>query len=87
MLEYSQDFFFYMTTNMSRPHYSPEICIKVTLINFQITPQGLEDQLLNLIVQIKNPEIEKERQIIMAEYYENKQQLKKNEDKIIQFLI
>jgi dynein heavy chain len=35
-----------MTTKMSNPHYLPEICIKVTIINFSVTKQGLEDQIL-----------------------------------------
>jgi dynein heavy chain len=32
-----------MTTKMSNPHYKPEICIKVNLINFMVTLDGLED--------------------------------------------
>ena len=36
-LDYSTDFKFYMTTKLARPHYSPEICVKVTLLNFQVT--------------------------------------------------
>ena len=43
---FSSDFSFVITTKMSNPHYLPEICIKVTLINFTVTPDGLEDQLL-----------------------------------------
>jgi dynein heavy chain len=45
-IEYDSNFKFYMTTKMSNPHYLPEICIKVTIINFSVTKQGLEDQIL-----------------------------------------
>ena len=45
-IEYDKNFKFYMTTKMSNPHYLPEVCIKVTIINFTVTKQGLEDQLL-----------------------------------------
>ena len=38
-----------MTTKMSNPHYLPEVCIKVTIINFTVTKSGLEDQLLRYI--------------------------------------
>lgn len=44
-----------MTTKMARPHYPPEICVKVTLLNFQVTFEGLEDQMLNIVVQIEEP--------------------------------
>jgi dynein heavy chain len=40
---YSNDFKFFVTTKLSNPHYLPEICIKVTIINFTVTPEGLED--------------------------------------------
>ena len=52
-LEYSTDFRFYMTTKLARPHYSPEICVKVTLLNFQVTLEGLDDQMLNIVVKIE----------------------------------
>jgi len=35
--EYSPDFRFYITTKLSRPHYSPEVCVKVTMLNFMVT--------------------------------------------------
>jgi dynein heavy chain len=41
--DYSPDFKFQLTTKLGNPHYLPEVCIKVTLINFTVTPQGLED--------------------------------------------
>ena len=47
-VEYSEHFRFYMTTKLPNPHYLPEVSVKVTLLNFMITPEGLEDQLLSL---------------------------------------
>lgn len=32
-----------MTSKMPNPHYIPEIAIKTTIINFTVTPSGLED--------------------------------------------
>jgi dynein heavy chain len=40
---YSNDFKFFITTKLANPHYLPEICIKVCIINFTVTPEGLED--------------------------------------------
>jgi len=42
-LEYNTDFNFYLTTKLRNPHYLPEICTKVTLLNFMITSEGLND--------------------------------------------
>jgi dynein heavy chain len=46
-IPYDKDFKFFMTTTIPNPHYSPETQVKVTLLNFAITPTGLEEQLLN----------------------------------------
>jgi dynein heavy chain, axonemal len=55
---YSWDFNFLVTTKLPNPHYLPEICIKVTVINFTVTPEGLEDQLLVDVVAQERPELE-----------------------------
>lgn len=50
VVEFNKDFRLYLTTKFRNPHYLPEISTKVTLINFMITPEGLEDQLLGIVV-------------------------------------
>lgn len=50
VIEYSDDFRFYITTKLRNPHYLPELSTKVTLLNFMITPEGLQDQLLGIVV-------------------------------------
>jgi len=32
-----------MTTTIPNPHYSPETSVKVAILNFAITPFGLEE--------------------------------------------
>jgi len=36
-VDYDPHFRFYMTTKLPNPHYLPEVCIKVNLINFTVT--------------------------------------------------
>lgn len=38
---YNTDFKFFITTKMPRPHYPPETCVKVTMLNFMVTQDGL----------------------------------------------
>jgi len=54
-ISFNPDFKFYITTKMSRPHYSPEVCVKVTMLNFMATQDGLLDQMLSIIVRIEEP--------------------------------
>jgi dynein heavy chain len=37
-IPYNEKFKFFMTTTLPNPHYSPETSVKVTIINFAITP-------------------------------------------------
>jgi dynein heavy chain, axonemal len=54
-VDYDSQFRLYMTSKMPNPHYLPEVCIKVTVINFTVTSQGLEDQLLGEVVKLERP--------------------------------
>ncbi|PIK40096.1 putative dynein heavy chain 7, axonemal isoform X1 [Apostichopus japonicus] len=85
-IEYSQDFRFYVTTKLRNPHYLPETSVKVTLLNFMITPEGLEDQLLGIVVARERPELEEERNALIVQSAENKRMLKEIEDKILEVL-
>ena len=57
----SESFRFYMTTKLRNPHYLPEVAVKVTLLNFMITQEGLQDQLLGTVVRMEKPELEEEK--------------------------
>ncbi|XP_029642789.1 dynein heavy chain 12, axonemal-like isoform X2 [Octopus sinensis] len=85
-IEYSMDFQFYITTKLRNPHYLPEIATKVSLLNFMITPEGLEDQLLEIVVAKERPELAEERQALIFQSAANKRQLKEIEDKILHTL-
>ncbi|KAL6119092.1 dnah12 [Pungitius sinensis] len=86
VIEYSRDFRFYITTKLRSPHYLPELATKVSLLNFMITPEGLEDQLLGIVVAKERPELEEERNALILQSAANKRQLKEIEDKILETL-
>ncbi|XP_076448252.1 dynein axonemal heavy chain 3-like [Babylonia areolata] len=86
IVEYSKDFKFYITTRMRNPHYLPEVSVKVTLLNFVITPLGLEDQLLGLVAAREKPALEQKKNELIMESARNRRQLMDIEDKILQVL-
>ena len=65
-----------MTTKIANPNYLPEIFIKVTVINFSITFEGLKDQLLGDVVKYELPAIEKKKDEVVVKISEGKKQLK-----------
>ncbi|CAF1153972.1 unnamed protein product [Rotaria magnacalcarata] len=86
VIEYSPDFRFYMTTKLRNPHYLPETAVKVALLNFMITFEGLQDQILGIVVARERPELEEEKNSLIIQGAENKRMLKEIEDKILQVL-
>ncbi|CAK9099813.1 Dynein axonemal heavy chain 6 (Axonemal beta dynein heavy chain 6) (Ciliary dynein heavy chain 6) [Durusdinium trenchii] len=85
-VDYDKNFLFYMTTKMPNPHYFPEVCIKVTVINFTVTFEGLEEQLLNEVVSKEIPETLQRRVELMLQLADDKKVLKQLEDKILKLL-
>ncbi|GBG26414.1 Dynein heavy chain 7, axonemal [Hondaea fermentalgiana] len=85
-VEYSERFRFYMTTKLRNPHYLPEISVKVTLLNFMITPVGLEDQMLGIVVARERPDLEREKSQLIIETSKNQEMLRDIEDKILKVM-
>ncbi len=85
-VDYDPDFRMYMSTKLPNPHYLPEVCIKVTIINFTVTQSGLEDQLLGAVVYKERPDVEKRRDELITSMASDKKQLQDLEDRILQML-
>ena len=85
-LDYSSDFRLYITTKLSNPHYTPEISTKATVVNFAVKKDGLEAQLLGIVVQIEEPDLEKQKSELTIRVASGKRQLVELEDKILLLL-
>uniref|UniRef100_A0A8C3ALZ8 Uncharacterized protein n=1 Tax=Cyclopterus lumpus TaxID=8103 RepID=A0A8C3ALZ8_CYCLU len=80
---YHENFKMYITTKLPNPHYSPEVSTKVTLINFTLSPSGLEDQLLGQVVAEERPDLEEAKNQLIISNAKMKQELKEIEDEIL----
>lgn len=57
-MEYHPEFRLILHTKHFNPHYKPEMQAQCTLINFLVTRDGLEDQLLAAVVAKERPDLE-----------------------------
>merc|ERR1719181_1485897 len=85
-VEYDPGFTLYLQTKLSNPHYKPEIAAQCTLINFIATEKGLEDQLLQRVVNNERPVMEAEKQELVAAFQRYKIQLHELEDNLLERL-
>ncbi|OQS07665.1 sporangia induced dynein heavy chain, partial [Thraustotheca clavata] len=86
IIPYNDSFRFYMTSKLANPHYPPEVCVKVSLLNFTITMKGLEEQLLNVVVQKEMPELAEKKNELVLSNAESKRQLYEIENQILYLL-
>jgi dynein heavy chain len=82
-LIYDTNFRLLLTTKLHNPHFLPETCIKLTVINFTVTFDGLEDQLLVDVINNREPEIEKRRDKLVVEIATSKNQLARLQEQIL----
>jgi len=85
-IDYDPSFRFYMTTKLANPKYLPDVCIKVTIVNFTVTMQGLGEQMLGDVVAIEKAELEETKNKIIQSVANDKKKLKQYEDGILEDL-
>jgi dynein heavy chain len=60
-MDFNPKFRLILHTKLANPHYKPEMQAQTTLINFTVTRDGLEEQLLAEVVKAERPDLEKLR--------------------------
>ena len=59
-LDYDERFRLYMTSRLANPHFSPELAAKTTIIDFTVTQNGLEQQLLGRLISKEQKQLEEQ---------------------------
>nr|XP_060503678.1 dynein axonemal heavy chain 17 [Panthera onca] len=82
-VEYHPKFRLILHTKYFNPHYKPEVQAQCTLINFLVTRDGLEDQLLAAVVAKERPDLEQLKANLTKSQNEFKIVLKELEDSLL----
>jgi dynein heavy chain len=83
---YHPDFRFYITTKLRNPYYKPETAVKIALLNFAITPDGLQEQLLGIVVSQERPDLSELKNRLVVQNANMKTQMSDIETKILSLL-
>ncbi|CAH1159888.1 unnamed protein product [Phaedon cochleariae] len=86
VIEYNKHFKLYMTSKLRNPHYLPEVFNRVTIINFALTLEGLQDQLLGIVVAVEKPDLQQLKEELIVQKAENKKALQETEENILRTL-
>ncbi|TMW50187.1 hypothetical protein DOY81_004746 [Sarcophaga bullata] len=82
-VEYNSNFRLILHTKLANPHYKPEMQAQTTLINFTVTRDGLEDQLLAEVVKAERPDLEELKAELTKQQNDFKIMLKQLEDDLL----
>ena len=83
---YNPNFRFYMTTKLANPRYKAEVSTRVTLVNFMVKENGLEEQLTSEVIRRMEFNLEKTRIELVNKNAENERKLKQVDDNILRML-
>ncbi|KFO26066.1 Dynein heavy chain 11, axonemal [Fukomys damarensis] len=81
--EFNKNFRLILHTKLANPHYKPELQAQTTLLNFTVTEDGLEAQLLAEVVSIERPDLEKLKLALTKHQNDFKIELKHLEDDLL----
>lgn len=68
VVEYSENFRLYITTELENPKYEPEIAMVVNTVNFTMTKEGLDNRFLSLTIARERPDLEAEKKQLSGQF-------------------
>ncbi|KAM7351793.1 dynein heavy chain 2, axonemal kl-2 isoform 2-T2 [Cochliomyia hominivorax] len=85
-LTFHDNFRLYITTKITNPHYPPEISSKTTIVNFALKQDGLQAQLLGIVVRKEKPALEEQKDELVMTIAKNKRTLIDLDNEILRLL-
>lgn len=85
-IDFSPNFQMFMITRDSNARFTPDLCSRVTFVNFTVTRSSLQNQCLNLFMKHETPETEADRIKLMKLQGEYIVKLRELEDQLLDSL-
>lgn len=85
-IDFSLSFNMFMVTRNPNAVFTPDLCSRVTFVNFTVTMSSLQDQCLNIFLKNERPEIDKKRTDLLNLQGEFKVKIRELEEKLLQAL-
>ena len=82
-VDFSPSFMIFLATRDPAVHFTPDLCSRVTFVNFTVTPSGLTEQCLHEILKVETPEMYEKRRVLITTQGECKVKLKGLEENLL----
>jgi len=82
-VDYSPNFYIILSTKNPAAKLTPDLCSRVTLVNFTVTPASLQSQSLSLILKAEKPAVEEQRVKVLQLQGEQNVKLRELEDQML----
>jgi len=76
-------FYSFLSMQLPNPHYGPEVAAQTTIVNFAVTPEGLEEQLLAAVVGHEAADLQAQAAALAAQLAEYTVTLEELEDGLL----
>lgn len=83
---YDEKFRLFITTKLPNPVLTPELQVKLTVLNFTVTREGLEEQLLADIVGTERAELQKSSDRCIVSIAANRSEIRALEEQVLKML-
>ena len=82
-IDFSPSFIIFLATRDPACHFTPDLCSRVTFINFTVTPSSLTTQCLSKSLKAERPDVDKKRSAMLALQGEFRVKLRNLEDSLL----
>jgi len=82
-VDFSPKFNVILTTKNPAAKLTPDLCSRVTLVNFTVTPESLQSQSMSIVLRSEKPELEKQRANLLKLQGEQNVKLRELEEQML----